>query len=359
MSEIKIRQTIPDAWAQHGRCPFCAASGMRVQHPAAGADQLQCMACGLTFEVELDGARLHISHWPDSLPFMHIMVSDTWMTAAELRALIQRMAAPPSVPASISPAAPDQSSFPITPVKSDTDLGMPDAAVVTTWTPTPPQASAPPALDPTGIAIRIKKLRALGNSPKEIQTILTQSEKEPERAQAILRIIAQMEHQEQSRQWKKLRLSLGIVGGLGIILLGAGFVFLKNYQNKPVGAGPAGQNTPAQDTPVPNPVVKALNLNTPVVNYNAGPPSSSTGDASVCPRTSQQAADLFGGQPGDWVSPPSSNGWIMVRKGKSADIFVPKGMKAAYLQLGNSLQLVDLDGPATLSGVYYIAVSCP
>ena len=80
MSEIPIRQTIPDAWAEQGHCPYCAASGMRVQHPAAGADQLQCTACGLTFEMELDGTRLHVVHWPDALPFFIVMVPDDWLT---------------------------------------------------------------------------------------------------------------------------------------------------------------------------------------------------------------------------------------------------------------------------------------
>jgi hypothetical protein len=197
-------------------------------------------------------------------------------------------------------------------------------------------------------------LRALGNSPKQIRTILTQAETEPERIQTILGIIAQMERQEQARQEKKLRLSLGIVGVMVLILVGAGFVLQKDYQNKQAAAGPALQSTVA-----PAIAVKILNLNTPVVKYGAAPPSGSSGSKSGCPRTSQIAADLFGGQPADWYSPQSSNGWVMIRKGQATDITIPGGMTAAYLQLGKGLQLVDVAGPATLSGVYYIAVSCP
>ena len=195
----------------------------------------------------------------------------------------------------------------------------------------------------------------MGNSPKEIRASLTRAEKDPERIQAILAIIARLDRQEQTRQGKKLRRVIGILGLLALLLVGAGFVYQKNLQTKPAQAGLNLQNTQA-----PNLAVKILNLNTPLVKYGAAPPGISTGDAGTCPHTAGQAASLFGGQPSDWVSPPNSSGWIMIRKGKPADIYVPKGMKAAYLQLGStSMQLVDVDGPATLSNAYYIAVSCP
>jgi hypothetical protein len=360
MSEIPIHQTIPDVWAKQGQCPCCAASEMRVQHPSGGADRLQCIACGLTFELELSGDRLHVVHWPDALPFLHLMVPDEWMTPAKLRALIQQATSPTSTDPPTPPAVLVQPPLRDTPSQAMPDTEKPDSVVDTVIPPTTPHESTPPALDPNGIAIRINRLRALGNSSREIRTILTQGEKQPDRIQAILKIIAQDEQQERSRQSKKLGLSLGIFVGLAILLLGAGYVFWKSYQNKPASAtGTAAQGTQAPNTAAPNAVIKALNLNTPVVKYNPTPPGSSTGDASVCPRTSGQAAGLFGGQPSDWSSPSGSNGWIMVRKGKSADIFIPKGMKAAYLQLDNSLQLVDVDGPVTLSGAYYVAVSCP
>jgi hypothetical protein len=168
-----------------------------------------------------------------------------------------------------------------------------------------------------------------------------------------------MEHQEQARQSKKLLWSLGILAVVVIILVGVGYVFQEKFlnQNQPVAestAAPIPQNTQA-----PNIVSRILKLNTPVVNYGAVPAAASTVSASGCPRTAQQAANLFGGQPPDWYNPPSSNGWVMVRTGASTSIFVPKGMKAAYLQLSNRLQLVEVNGPATLGDAYYVAVSCP
>ena len=348
MSEIKIRQTIPDAWAKLGHCPLCAAPGMRVNHPAFGADQLQCTDCGAAFEVELDGARLHVCHWPDSLAPLHEMVGFGWITAAELQTLV-RQAVP--APANTSPGAPGQT--PIASPKTGADSRMQNAAGVATQTPVLTQKSGPPAPVPTEIAVRIKKLRTLGNSPNQIRTILTQTEKDPQRVQTILGIIAQMERQEQARQRNRLRLSLGIVGVMILLLVGAGFVLQKNYRTTLVAAGSA-----LQDTAVPN-VAKILNLTTPVVQYGAAPPGGSSGSASVCPPTPQKAAALFGGLEADWYSPRNSNGWIMVHQGQPTDIYIPGGMTAAYLQLGKTLQMVNVTGPATMSGVFYIAVSCP
>jgi hypothetical protein len=348
MSEIKIRQTIPDAWAEQGQCPLCAAPGMRVQHPTDGADQLQCAACGVTFEVELNGARLHVCHWPDSLAFLHETVAYGWMTLAELLALI-RQADPASAPT--SPATPGRP--PIASPKTEADSGLQKDAGTITRTSAPSPEHRPPAPNAAEIFVLVKKLRTLGNSPKQIRIILTQAEKDPERVQAILGIVAQMERQEQTRQGNKLRLSLSLVGLLIIILVGIGFVLQKNYQTTIVAAGSVLQNTAVPD------LAKILNLNTPVVKYGAAPPGSSSGSESVCPPNSKRAAALFGGQEADWYSPQNSNGWIMVHQGQPTEIYIPAGMTAAYLKLGKSLQMVNVNGPATLSGVYYIAVSCP
>ncbi len=352
MSEIKVRQIIPEAWAERGQCPFCAATGMRLQHPATGADQLQCTACGLAFELEMEGAHLHVCHWPNSLPFLHLMAPDAWLTPTSLRTIIQQLTAPSATPASPSPTTPP---IPIPLAQAKTSPGTQISGGDATPAASPSKNSSLPVLDTTGIILRIKKLQALGNTPKEIQTILTQTEMDPDRIQRIIGITDQMERQERARQAKKLRRSFGILGVVVLILVAAGFILQKMYQSE----GPAAAGAQLQATQAPNLVVKILNLSTPVVHYGGYPPGGSTSSAANCPQTSQEAANLFGGFPTDWNSPPDSNGWFMIRKGTPAVVFIPNGMKAAYLQLGNRLQLVEVSGPATLSGVYYIALSCP
>ena len=339
---------------------------MRVQHPAACAAQLRCTACGLAFEMEMDGAHLHVARWPDSLPFLHIMVSDDWRTAAELRSLVNQMTSGPDSAPPPPPAASIQAPPPVVPANVEPPPQTHNSAMETSLPAAALPNSAPPALDAEAIGIRIKQLRALGNSPREIRATLTKAETDPERVQAILGIITRMEHQEQTRQSNKLVWALGILMVVVILLVGIGYIFQQNFlnQNQPVAAGAAGAGGAAAATPPPaqavNPAVKVLNLNTPVVKYGAVPPGASSTIASKCPRTALDAANLFGGKPADWYYPPSSNGWVMAHAGgAAADIFVPKGMKAAYLQLSNRLNLIEVNGPATLSDSYYVAISCP
>ena len=332
---------------------------MRVQHSSAAADQLLCTACGLSFELEQDGARLHVSRWPDSLPFLQILVPDDWRTAAELRILVAQMTAGSGISPSTPLAVSSPPALPTTPAEAGTPAEIPGSAGLTILPPAAIPQSAPPALDAAAIGIRVKQLRALGNSPKEIRITLTQAEKDPERVQAVLEIITRMERQEQARQATKLLWSLGILGLVVIILAGAVYIYQTKIQNQnqPAGAGAAGPLS--QGTQAPNLAVKLLKLSTPVVNYGAVPPGANGASVSACPHTAQQAANLFGGQLADWYYPPGSNGWVMVRTTASADIFVPNGMKAAYMQLSNRLQLIEVQGPATLGGVYYVAISCP
>ena len=307
----------------------------------------------------MEGARLHVAHWPDSLPFLHIMVSDDWRTAAELRSLVKQTTSVPGISTPPPPAATVQPPLPSAPAKADTVPAEPDPAAGAGQPPAALPQPAPPQLDRIALGIRIKKLRALGNSPQEIRAVLTQAEKDPERVQAILGIIAHMEHQEQTRQSTKLAWSLGILMVIVILLVGAGFILKDRFlnQNQPVAASAAGPALPP--TQAPNPAAKILNLNTPVVNYGAVPPGASSASAGGCPRNAQEAADLFGGRPADWYYPPNSKGWVMARMGSSTSIFVPKGMTAAYLQLSNRLDLKEIKGPATMGDAYYVAISCP
>ena len=245
---------------------------MRVQHLAAGADQLLCTACGLAFEMEMDGSRLYVSRCPDALPFLQIMVPDEWRTATELRSLVKQSTSGPGIAGPMPLASTSHSPLPIPPGKAEVALEKQDPAGLASLPPAAPSKSAPPPPDAIAIGIRVKQLRALGNSPKEIRTTLIQGEKDPDRVKAILGVITLMERQEQTRQSNKLFWSLGILVVVLILLVGAGYNLQgrNQTQNQPGAAGPTIQNTQP-----PNPVVQLMKLNTPVVNYNAAPPAAS------------------------------------------------------------------------------------
>jgi hypothetical protein len=315
MNEIKARETIPVAWAENGRCPLCSAPKMQVQKHSGGADQLRCSACELAFEVESGGTRMRITNFPDKVGAFRNTVSERWITAAELRLLTQQISPSPGVPI---------------PVQKLTRSKV-----------TPPDE----------MVIRARKLRNLGNSPAQIQAILSQTETDPDRIQAAMQVASQMERQDQIRQRKRLRVSMFVIGAIVVICVGAGTVLQKMVFSKQTGAV-----SPLQETLVPD-LAKILNLSTPVVQYNTMPPGSSS--EKGCPHTAKEASALFGGQEEKWSSPPRSNGWVMINTSEGSTIYTPSGMTAAYLQLGSNVVLVEVLGPATLSNVYYIAISCP
>jgi hypothetical protein len=315
MSVIKARVTIPVAWAEQGHCPVCSAPKMEVQLQNAGPDQLRCAACGVAFEVESGGTCLHVTHWPDSIAVLRETVVEGWLTVAELHDLIQQIVSSTASPVS---AQKNNRSTP----------NLPDEMV-----------------------IRANKLSDLGNSPAQIRAILSQAETDPERIQAALEVASKVGRQEQVRKRIKLRLSMGIIGVIVVICVGAGILVQKMFFSKQTEA-----TSPFQATLIPN-LAKILNLSTPVVQYNVAPPGSS--GANMCPRTTTEAAELFGGHPEKWSSPPNSNGWIMIDISQGNTIYTPRDMTAAYLQLGSNVVLAEVLGPATLSNVYYIAISCP
>ena len=347
MSEIKIRHTIPDAWAEHGRCPNCAAAGLRVLHPVNRADQLLCAACGLSFELEMEGARLHVCHWPDTFPELNIIISDEWRTAAELRVLIQKLSSEAAVSAEATNA--------FMPEDLESRIQSADLRASMGPVPQPP----PPTADAADLARRIQELRQLGNTPKQILTSLTREEKDPERLQTIQRLIAPMETQEQARQGQRQHLSLVVVGVL-LVLVVAGGIILTLLNTGPASRSSSQANgmagTPTPGARAPQALVDLLNLSTPVVKYGGAP---SSGSQFVCPHTTAQAAGMFGGVSEDWISPPNTHGWIMISKGGPAKVTLPAGVKAVYLEWSDRLKQVEVDGPASMNGVYYLYISCP
>ncbi len=315
MDTTTVRASIPESWGSQALCPWCSAPKMAVCHTPDAPDQLACGTCGLAFELELGGGRLRVAHWPEPLDALQNESADQWLTTTKLRELARQ-----------APSRPD-TRVPISPPK-----------VVQVQ---------PASLDE--MVVRIKKLRDLGNSPTQIRNILAQTGAKPEQIKAALEAAKRVERQESSRQQKKMWRSLAFVGITLLACIGAGITLQHIY------AGKSGGVPPLRATLMPG-LAEALNLNTPMVQYGAAPAGPISNN---CPRTSSQAAALFGGQADAWSSPPNSNGWVMIDPGQANTLYIPQGMKAAYLELGSTIILVEISGPATLSNVYYIAVSCP
>ena len=339
MTEIKILQTIPDAWSKQARCPLCNAPGMRVLHPARRADQMLCTVCGLSFELEMEGARLHVCHWPDAFPLLNTLISDEWRTPADLRSLVGKMKSDADES--------EHASFQTARAIARDEEDVPETMAVRP--PAPAGQPRSPTPEETKILAKIQELRQMGNDLTQIRTTLNQGEQDPQRLKIINRLLSGMELQEHSRQQKRMRLILAVVGSLLVVML-AGGLFLRELDTRQA-------NSPASaGTPAPNMLAKALNLSTPVIKYGGLP----AGSGKVpCPRTPDQAAERFGGASSNWFSLPNTTGWIMLRTGAPIELTIPAGMKSAYIDLGGSSILVEIQGPATIKGANTLTINCP
>jgi hypothetical protein len=323
---------------------------MQVQHQPVGPDQLCCVACGVAFEVEADGACLHVTLWPDSFAGLREQAADRWLTVTELRTLV-RPAVPSPDPRTI--ASPIK---PVQPLAAPSSVGpkpLPSKTGVTpVSTPTASNKNIVTGTDLTEMAVRVQKLRSLGNTSAQIKAILLKTETDPEKIKAIPQVIGQVERQDQNRQGKKLMRSIGILVVVVVVFIITGFFLQRSYANRQ----PQQTMAPLQATLMPN-LAKVLRLDTPLVQYGVAPPAAA--NSSSCPFNGDEAAALFGGQPENWSSPPGTHGWIMIDQIKPATIYIPKGMTAAYLQLGSAISLVQISGPVQLGNIYYVAISCP
>lgn len=229
------------------------------------------------------------------------------------------------------------------------------------------------------LAQRAQGLRRLGNSPAAIRAVLADLEATPEQ---IVEVMAGIE-KAQSRRQKSDSRFVALLGGAVAILFVA--IFFATYWRfvgasplsvfLPATTAPAGQAHPkatatlsvksiaqtlAPGIPVemlpsllPSNLPANFMLSTPVVVREA-----TTGAGTRCPRSSVDAARLFGGDPSSWTYDPQTNGWTLTVVGPGVTLHIPEGMRGGYLLLVNGPEMRSVDGPATIKGINFIAVSC-
>ena len=67
---------------------------------------------------------------------------------------------------------------------------------------------------------------------------------------------------------------------------------------------------------------------------------------------------MFGGPAASWSFDRQEHDWILILADKPASIRVPANMSAAFLVIGQTLEMRTTCGPATVNNVNFIAVSC-
>jgi hypothetical protein len=341
MPEPQPRFEIPDAWAGKGQCPICGAPGLAVRHLPGAPDQMTCARCQASFEVEQNTSHIRLTGVP--LPALSPLVG-AWLTMAE----VMQRAGSPSASTKNQPAHP------------------PSLAIVSP--PTPIEPALPPPLSPELIA-KIQELRALGNSPRQIQGILEKSVSSPEELQSALAELDRLERAKKARESRTVWVVGSLAGLALVIMMGAAMIFSRGAANTantarngtPPASGAAATSAapnipPALQTLIPPGVTVVA---APTVFVQTAAPAASGGNTrpAACPTIAAGAATLFGGIASNWTYDSQNRGWTFISTSPTT-LNVPQGMYVGYLEFGASINITQVSGPATVGNVVFAAVSC-
>ena len=312
------REHIPDEWAHKGYCPVChAAQTLGIRHFDDAPDQFVCEQCDAAFEVQSAGSKIRLMTLPETLRPAWMEVINRWMEPADVQKLYRRyLAAGRGLP------APEEQE------------GAEDDVPV-------------PKMTNREAMFYAMELQRLGNDYKTIEMLLLQSGASQRQAVGAVRKLKQ-QAQKKARQRSCLITAMGTVT-LVILAALAGFLWFTSRESG------AETGTVTNLFPQLNPgevVTELMNVPTPQVIYR-GPA------ASRCPATNAQAAELFGGEASWWSAQRGlgSNAWIMTQTGSPVTIRVPENMYAGYMKL-DSMQMISVDGPATIRNVNFIVITC-
>ena len=383
----EARAHLPEEWAQQARCPVCSQRPLSVVQNAGQPDRLACPRCETQFEMDLGGQQVRLVQVPPILPAEW---AGTWVKAADIQARVRQVAqaarerrspfVTPPAPVNPAPAAP--------PVETAAPQPAPAAAApqpVLTPTPTPRPASAqpegrrapetrkptaqprptppPPPPLPEAAVQSAEKLYQLGNRPAAIRDIVSRSHKLSD--EQLERLVAPYEARETQRRSRASRsLIIGLVAVVLVLacVIGGSFV-LRSLLAVPgqitdAVEGTAPANTlPRESLPpqLQTLVPSGTDLLLPPTPAVQTLPTGEAPAASGCPRTSEDAAALFGGPAQRWTS--NNNGWVIIGT-DPISVYVPEKMTAGYVVVGASMEMRSIAGPARLENVYMVAINC-
>ncbi len=319
MSKIKPRLTIPDKWAK-SRCPVCGTTPMQIVHAPAAPDQIVCSRCGLACEAEDGGPRIRPKVVPAEFGHRGQLAANMWITADELRALARQSLKPVQQTEAVAPEVVEQA----------------------------------------------KKLYALGNSVSQIKIILEESKASPDQVEAALAEVTRLDREKRQSNQRSLWL-IGSASAIFFFLIaGVTAVLVVRPELRPPTAAPRPTN-PVSGQPLPGlPNLPNLPISIPtgavatvIARPTTGVQQGVGPQASKCPVTPIGAAHLFGGQPEYWSENNDyGKAWVMIATGEPLTISVPDNMSVGYLRMGEGLEMISVVGPATLTNVNFVTISC-
>jgi hypothetical protein len=307
--EIHAKLLIPEELANHICCPVCGSICLSLRRSLDEADQLSCDSCKASFEISTDGEFVRLITPPPGLPtdLLGHWVDPRDVAARGKNAVI---------------AARQQ-----------------EAELSSLW------KSAPaPTIDTATLCEHAQQLLSLGNPREEVQHIL-ESTRGVSAEQVAAAMACLPEPEKRRGSWFYVGL-----GTISLLVIAIAVV---------VGLGLAHQRaqSTAETDNLP-PAARAL-LNSGMAIMNIEPVKvtrlSRSGARLACPTQPANAARMFGGDSGAWS--PLQASWTMITSHPQA-IYLPEGMRAEYLLLVDPPSMVAIQGPARLSNVVYISITC-
>lgn len=291
----------------------------------------------------MGGDRIRPKKLPPRLGHKSELAANTWLTAMELKALARQVMETPGMPP------------------------PPTAPII--QVPLAPTLRVSPSIPSIEEVIeRAKKLYALGNPPSQIKTILAGSRAAPEAVAAAMAEVTRFDRQKRQSSQRAVGWVMGVFGLVLVVLVGGGALMaLRPASQSPIAT--ARFNSPPTSAPgngfsLPSlPDLSAILPNGAAATVAAQPTTAvqrGVGPGiSKCPGTPRAAAELFGGEAEDWSQSPEFGGsWVLIAKGPAVTVQVPSNMSAGYFVLDNGLQMLSVLGPATLSNINFVTISC-
>jgi len=383
MEDLKVRQSIPDSWAVNAHCILCGFTPLTVEHKQPDPDQIKCPRCGLSIVLDVSGQYACVSCLPQALQGSP---TTTWMKVPDLVNYL-KLAYTRKTTAQPAPSSPfknfkaeDIDTLPI----EDIPLELTDQKEGEQPVPIPPAPFSGVISDE--LAFKTKALHDLGNPSWKIKQILSDTGKynDEEITATILTVEAEEKKKANRSALKIAGIAVGVVIILGLLwgaITVATSIFSPNLQdaNDMIhSASTKASNVRTENPPIAPaqvltfvpPGFKLIDVPTPlVVQYPTSPvgvnfqskgtPSGTSNSnpsaRSNCPLSSKDAAALYGGTEKSWTR--QQDQWVFIDK-NGATITLPQGMSAGYLVVSSGMEIKSVLGPAQISNIYMIMISC-
>lgn len=340
--------TIPDTWAMQAQCPLCDHKPMQAAHSPNAPDEMVCPQCDLSFEIEHGGSRIRLKDLPAQLRPLRDFLSDQWMTMKEVSGLIERkLTFPPQPSAAASAVSAPANVQPITP-------------------PLTAEAASPSvALSNEELSDRARKLIALGNSPSKVRSIFEEGKFPSEQIETVMKEIEAVDRRQRQSASRSVWMISSVAGLALLVFIGLGIYVLRSPQFQRPTATPAPTRPPLSIDPakILAPFVSGAASLPQSLWPNSGAPTAAAQQgsgpaASKCPTSPGVAAALFGGKANEWKPSDQFPGsWIFIST-TATSLRIPAKMTGGYVRGGSTIDVIAVNGPATLTNVNFATVTC-